>query len=265
MGAPMRASASLPRPLVGSVVQAMAVLRHLSRIEQPQGVTAIAARLKISPSSCFNILKTLASEEMASFDAQTRAYTLGPGVIALARTALGRDEVVRAAHAPMQRIAEAYDVAVGLWRLGGRERLTLMALAESLAATRIHLVVGQRQPATAGAAGRAVLAARGASPDAVRAASLQVRWQLAPSPQDYVAQVDAARRRGWGLDADQIIRGVTTVGAALCDAGGTVRDVLTASTFTGRETPDRIEAIGQAVRDAAVTVAAGVYGQGSGR
>jgi len=263
MDAFSRSSASPPRPVVGSVVHAAAILRHLGRAERPQGVTAIAAHLGLSPSSCFNILKTLAAEDLAVFDPETRTYALGPGVIEIARSALGRDEVVRAARSAMHRIAEDYDVAVGLWRLGGRERLTLTALAESEATARIHLVIGQRQPADAGATGRAVLASRNAPDDMVRLACSRVRWQQAPSPEDYVDQVRQARRQGWAIDVDQIIRGMTTVAAALCDGRGAVRYTLSASTFTGREAPERIEAIGEALRDAASGVERLVYGRGA--
>jgi DNA-binding IclR family transcriptional regulator len=263
MDQPIRSAASPPRPLVGSVVQAIAVLRHLGNIERPQGVTAIASRLGLSPSSCFNILKTLAAEELATFDPETRAYGLGPGAIELARSAMGRDEVARMARASMDRIAAGHDVAVGLWRLGGGDRLTLTALAESEAATRIHLVVGQRQPAVAGATGRAVLAARGASDAEIGVACRTVRWQQAPKPSDYVAQVGEARSRGWAIDADQIIRGMTTVASAIADAEGRVRFCLSASTFTGRETPQRIAAIGEAVRAAALVIARTIYGAGA--
>lgn len=260
MDQPMRSSVSPPRPLVGSVVQAAAVLRHLGRLERPQGVTAIATRLGISTSSCFNILKTLAAEDLATFDPQTRAYGLGPGAIELARTALGRDEVVRAARSAMHEIAKMYDVAVGLWRLGGADRLTLTALAESEAATRIHLVVGQRQPAEAGATGRAVLAARGAPDKALRVASQAVRWQQAPTSAAYAAQVHDARSRGWALDVDQIICGMTTVAAAIVDMEGRVRFCLSASTFTGRQAPLRIAAIGETLRETALDISGKVYG-----
>jgi IclR family transcriptional regulator, acetate operon repressor len=255
-----RSLASPPRPLVGSVVQAVAVLRHLGRIERPEGVTAIATRLGLSPSSCFNILKTLAAEELATFDPETKAYGLGPGAIELARAALGRDEVARAARGAMDRIAEDFDVAVGLWRLGGGERLTLTALAESESATRIHLVIGQRQPADAGATGRSVLAARGAPDATIREACRAVRWQQAPTPADYVTQVHAARAKGWAVDADQIIIGVTTVAAAITNEDGRVHFCLSASTFTGRNPPARIDTIGAAVSEAARAIARSVYG-----
>ena len=50
---------------VGSVVQALAILRHLSEASKPLGVTAVARALGISPSSCFNLLKTLVAEDFA--------------------------------------------------------------------------------------------------------------------------------------------------------------------------------------------------------
>jgi DNA-binding IclR family transcriptional regulator len=263
MDQPSRSIASPPRPLVGSVVQAIAVLRHLGSLERPQGVTAIAGRLGLSPSSCFNILKTLAAEELATFDPETRAYGLGPGAIELARAALGRDEVARVARSGMDRIAADHDVAVGLWRLGGGDRLTLTALAESEASARIHLVIGQRQPAVAGATGRAVLAARAVSDDEIREACRIVRWQHAPKPADYVAQVREARNCGWAIDIDQIIRGMTTVASTIADEEGRVRFCLSASTFTGRETPQRIAAIGETVRVAAAGIARSIYGAGA--
>ncbi len=264
MDHPTRSVASPPRPLVGSVVQAVAVLRHLGNIDRPQGVTAIANQLGMSPSSCFNILKTLAAEELATFDPKTRAYGIGPGAIDLARTALGRDETARIARPLMDALADQHDVAVGLWRLGqGTQRLTLTVLAESEAATRIHMVVGQRQPAEAGATGRAVLAARGASDHDIEQAYQTVRWQRAPGCADYVAQVHAARARGWATDTDHIIRGVTTVAAPIVDAEGMVRFCLSASLFTGRETPQQVDAIGAEVGAVAVGISRTVYGTGA--
>jgi IclR family transcriptional regulator, acetate operon repressor len=260
MDQPTPPAASPPRPLVGSVVQAIAVLRYLGTLDRPLGVTAIANHLSISPSSCFNILKTLAAEELATFDTVTRTYALGLGTVDLARSALGRDEVVKAARPGMDRLAEAHDLAVGLWRLDDRARLTLVALSESGAATRIHMVVGQRQPAEAGATGRAVLAAQGVSDRALREAFRGVRWQSTPEVADYVAQVHEARARGWAVDSNHIFRGVTTVAAVIADSTGRVRFCLSASMFAGREPPEQLEAIGATVRDMAATLGRTVYG-----
>jgi IclR family acetate operon transcriptional repressor len=261
MDQPDRPAASPPRPLVGSVVQAVAVLRHLGSLDHPQGVTAIAARLGLSPSSCFNILKTLAAEEFATFDPDTRAYSIGPGAIDLARAALGRDKMMEVARPLMNALATRFEATIGLWRLGPEDRLTLVELAESPAATRIHMVMGQRQPAGAGATGRAVLAARNVPDEEIAMAYETLRWQRAPGRDTYVAEVRAARAAGWAVDTDTIFRGVTSVAASIAGRDGRVRACLSASLFAGRETEERVAAIGAEVRDAARHITRAVHGR----
>jgi IclR family acetate operon transcriptional repressor len=261
----MNAPTDIPafaRPPIGSVVQAITVLRYLGAAPRGEGVTAIARALGIGPSSCFNVLKTLVAEDLVAFDAATKTYTLGLGTIDLARLALGRDAVVQAARMPMEVLAERHDAAVGLWRVGPRERLILAALAESGAATRIHMMVGQRQPATAGATGRAVLASRTLDDGAILAAHAGIRWQNQPAAADYLAQVREAQARGWAIDIDQINRGISTVAAVIASPGGPARFVLSASMFTGRDSPDALAAIGASVRAEASALAQAVLGGG---
>jgi IclR family acetate operon transcriptional repressor len=237
---------TLSRPPIGSIVQAVSILRLLGDSRNGAGVTAIARALGIGPSSCFNVLKTLVAEDLVGFDPVSKTYTLGLGTIDLARRSLGRDAVVQAADVPMASLAEDHDAAVGLWRLAPGERLVLAALAESGAATRIHMMVGQRQPAAAGATGRAVLAARSLDDDGVRAAYAGLRWQNAPSAAGYLKQVRKAEARGFAIDIDQINRGIATVAAVVVDHLGTVKFVLSASMFTGRDEA-ALERIGASV------------------
>lgn len=213
----------------------------------------IARAIGIGPSSCFNVLRTLVGEDLVAFDPATKIYTLGLGTIDLARRALRRDAVVEAADRLMATLAERHDAAIGLWRLAPRERLVLVALAESEAATRIHMVVGQRQPASAGATGRAVLAARHADDTAIAAAFATARWQSAPSAADYRAQVREAQIHGYATDIDQINRGIATVAAAIVDEDGAPRFVLSASMFAGRD-PSSLAAVGESVSASAQTL-----------
>lgn len=53
---------------VGAVVNAIQILRHLANAEGPEGATAIARATGISPSTTFNILRTLSNEQLTSFD-----------------------------------------------------------------------------------------------------------------------------------------------------------------------------------------------------
>ena len=249
-----------PSPVVSSVVQAVAILRHLGSLNDGAGVTAIARATGIGPSSCFNVLRTLVREDMVSFDRLTKLYRLGLGTVDLARMALGRDALVNAARAPMAQMAEDYDAAVGLWRLSERERLTLVALAETDSATRIHMVVGQRQPAVAGATGRAVLAARQLTEQQLLEAFAGVRWQDAPTPKAFLGQVRAAETRGWATDIGNVNHGISTVATVIRDGEGAVRFVLSLSIFSGRETEDGLARIGQQLSVHTAALARTVYG-----
>lgn len=260
MTAPALAPDTPSRPPIGSVKQAVAVLRHLGSIEGGQGVTHIARELGIGPSSCFNVLRTLVSEDLVAFDPQAKTYRLGLGMLNLAGAALGRNALARAAAAPMEELASRHDAAVGLWRLTAGDRLTLVVLAESESATRIHMAVGQRQPAAAGATGRAVLAARGWDDRAVGDAFDGLRWQSAPSRCEYTQQVRTTRERGFARDIGQINYGISTVAAAICDAPGDPRFVLSASAFSGRHDDAALDGIGRDLAALARRIGAAVYG-----
>ncbi|MET0250053.1 MAG: IclR family transcriptional regulator C-terminal domain-containing protein [Sphingobium sp.] len=256
---------STPRPPVGSVVQAVAILRHLGSLAEGAGVNAIARATGIGPSSCFNVLRTLVGEDMVRFDPATKLYRLGLGTVDLARMALARDALVNVARGPMAQMAEEHDAAVGLWRLSARdtdhERLTLMALAESDAATRIHMLVGQRQPAMAGATGRAVLAARTLPDAAVLDAYAGVRWREAPGADKFLRQVRDAEARGWAADNGNINHGISTVASAIRERSGAVRFVLSVSIFGGRESAAGLAAIGKDLSTLTRTLETSVYGQ----
>jgi len=253
------------RPPVSSVVQAVAILRHLGSLTDGAGVTAIARATGIGPSSCFNVLRTLVGEEMVSFDPATKLYRLGLGTVDLAHSALGRDALVNAARAPMARIAERHDAAVGLWRLSASERLALISLAESDAATRIHMMVGQRQPVGAGATGRAVLAARRQTDREILDIYAGLRWQEAPGASPFLRQVRATETCGWAEDIGNINYGISTVAAAICDREERVRFVLSVSIFSGRETAAGLAEMGRELSETARALAAAVYGVTDGR
>jgi IclR family acetate operon transcriptional repressor len=255
-------AATDPRPPVTSVVQAVAVLRHLAAIDRGRGVTAIAAAAGISPSSCFNILKTLVAEDLVVFDAETKTYTLGLGVINLGYSATRRNPVINAAEASMAKLAEEYDGAVGLWRVSSRERLMLVHLAESEAATRIHLSIGQRLPLAAGAMGRCVSAAQDLAADELARRFAAVRWAQPPKLDAYRAQIETARRQGYSIDVDQLLRGLSSVAAAIVDRAGSVRFCLSVTMFTGQHSAEAMRRIGKAVREAADAISMAGYGAG---
>lgn len=245
-----------PTTKVPSVSHSIAILRLLGKSGDSMGVTAIARALDLSPSSTFNLARTLVAEGLVDFDEVTKTYRIGLGSIDFARMALRGDTMVAAVRPLMERLAERHDAAIGLWRAADSGRLLLLALAESEAATRIHMAVGQRQPVGAGSTGRALLAARGADDTTLRAAHAGVRW---PSPLDadsYVSQVHEAASAGYGLDDQWLNPGIVSVAAVLPEPGALPRYCLSASLFAGRHDVSAVAAIGRDI--AAEAQAAGL-------
>jgi DNA-binding IclR family transcriptional regulator len=231
-------------PVVGAVVNAIAILRHLAAHPQPAGVNAIARATALSPSSCFNILKTLAREDLVEFDPATKAYAMGLGMAALARRSADPAAAFPLARPLLEGLAEKRGATVAFWRLTASERLVILGFAESGSTTRIHMTVGFRAPMLVGAGGRCVAAALNL-PDAVLAREFRkLRWENPPDLAAYRQQVADAHARGWSLDDGAFLNGVTTVGAAITDEAGAPRYVVTATVFRGQHSAAMLDRIG---------------------
>ena len=77
--------------VVESVRTAITILRFLASQSKPFGVNAIAREVGVSPSSCFNIVKTLTLEGLLAFDERDKSYSPGPG-LAMLSTAISNDQ-----------------------------------------------------------------------------------------------------------------------------------------------------------------------------
>lgn len=247
-------------PRVGSVVAAIAILRHLGTLPAGGGVNSIARSLGLSPSSCFNILKTLTDERFLDFDSATKAYTLGPGSIAVARRALDPGGAFALARPELERLAEAFQLTGALWRVSRKARFVLLGFAESEAATRIHITVGQRLPLLTGALGRCVAAHGRFGRDALAARLADIQWASAPAIDDYLADLERVRAHGWAIDESGFMHGVTTVAAPVTDDRGHLTFCVSSILFTGQYDPERLNEIGVATVAVAERLAERIYG-----
>ncbi len=217
--------------LVRPVTNALRILRYLSRAQGPETVTMIARTLDINTSTCFNILRTLASEGMVAFDERTKSYGLGIGVVQLAQGALsdqGKVEIIRPI---LQKVADDHGVTVTLWRVAESHRNVLISASQSRSAVQIHMDVGQRLPLYIGAFGRVLAAVNDVPDDALRREFKAMRWSDPPTLEAYLADVDRARRTGWAVDDGNFAVGVASVAVAVRDFSGAVRHGIVASFF----------------------------------
>lgn len=243
---------------VASVVHALNILRLLARAPTPMGVTAISRALAISPSSCFNLLKTLCSEGVAEFDPTARTYQLGAGVSDLASG--GRTDDVPALVRPrLEAMAAEYRFASGLWRVAAG-RLVLVDFIDSEMATRIHMNVGQRLPMLIGAMGRCVAAHAELTASELDDAFAKLRWARAPGRERYHREIAHARRHGWALDEGDFMRGICTIASPVLDRSGAVRYCIANTFFHGEHDAGVMAHIGARTAQCASEVSALVFG-----
>ncbi len=202
---------------VHSISQAFAILRLLAHTS-PLTLTDIGRAIGSSPSSCLNLLKTLAGEGAIERDEQNKRYRLTPAWQGVEALQDGRSaNLVDRAQPLMAQFAQAHEVAVGLWKIVSRDRMQLVAHAESDAGMRLTLADDQRQPLGAGAAGRAIAAAQAIDGSESARRFEAVRWQSDLPFTSYVAQINEAALKGFALDRGYAHRGVYTVAVAIAD------------------------------------------------
>ncbi|KAB2852406.1 MAG: helix-turn-helix domain-containing protein, partial [Sphingopyxis terrae] len=131
---------------VRSVSLAFAILRLLADTG-PLTLSDIGRSLGLSPSSCLNLLKTLAGEGAIERAEPGKRYRLTAAWQAAALLDNGGAVALADRARPlMLRFAQRSEAAVGLWAAVSRERMQLLAHAESDAGMRLRLADEQRQP-----------------------------------------------------------------------------------------------------------------------
>lgn len=237
---PAQAS-NAPATLVKPVDNAIRILRYLSVIGKATTVTLIARELKINPSTCFNILRTLVWNGVIDFDSTTKTYRTGLGAVDLANRALLRyGDVATLMHPQLERLAQTYAVTLMLWRRVGEDRMMLVSIIDSTAAVRIHLRLGQRLPLLIGASGRVMAAFGSLDETEIRRQFDQLKWGKPISIDEYLTQVDKVRKTGTAVDDGKYIPGMYTIAAPIFNLEGRLRGVVAAAMFRGQHDKETI-------------------------
>jgi len=246
--------------LVGALAAGLKILRYLAHASSPVGVSLLARELELNPSTCFNLLKTLVHERLVNFDAANKTYTLGIGMVELARGALEQGSYVRLVRPHLEEIAARHRVTAQLWQRSGDDRVVLVDRADNDAAIRVHISIGQRLPIYIAALGRCMAAQEGLSQTALRREFEKLRWEDAPSFQAYCKQIEQARARGYAVDEGSYVRGVTTASAAVADANGRAVMAISAVGFSAQFKAGDLKALAADLRDRAQQVSKALAG-----
>jgi len=204
-----------PARPVTAVSRAAGILRHLGRSQAPLGVNRIARDLDLIPSTALHILRTLAHEDLVVFDPNTKRYSLGVGILGIARDLLSRGGFVPAVQGHLEAIAAAFDVTTVAVELDGHDHMVVAGLARSRLDLSIHVNIGSHFPALISATGRCVAAQNNWDRAELSRRFKKLRWQNAPTFETWLAEIVAARRDGFAIDDGNYIRGIIILAAPI--------------------------------------------------
>lgn len=226
---PPKTKASVRVRPVPAVSRSIAILRLLGDAKQGLGVKAIADTLQLVPSTCLHILRVLVSEDLVRVDAATKRYTLSGGMISLARSVLAGSGFAQLAQPALDRLASTHGVTAMGVEVTAKQGVVVLALSKSSQPFRLHTDVGSQFNHLASATGRLIAAYSGENWTELRKKFNVIEWDKAPSFDTWKKEVEQARARGWTVDRDHFISGLTVVAVPIFDAAGRLTNTLVAA------------------------------------
>lgn len=230
------------RKQVGAIVAAASIIDLLSNEKQPKRMTAIARRLGIAPSSCFNILRTLAREDIIGFDPKSKTYSIDLGLVSIARNYFTPGGSLRVVGPLLEKFARAHELTVVIWRRAGHH-LTVVAYFDHRAPVRVHIELGARFPILSGAMGRIMAARGGFSNRELKQLFARVKWDTSIGFDDFITESEIAKQKGWAFDPGTFNPGISTISTAIEEGQESIDAVLSATMFAGQHDRKTVEVI----------------------
>jgi DNA-binding IclR family transcriptional regulator len=203
---------------VPAVTRSIAILRLLGSSAAPLGVKAIADELQLVPSTCLHILRVLVDEELVKIDPSTKRYSVGAGMLSLARSALKSGGFSDLVQPYLDELASRYGVTAMGVEPSGLKHMVVKALSVSELPVSLHVELGSRFPALISATGRCVAAFGEYTPAELKSGFESLRWQNPPTFEAWMKEVEITRTHGYGIDRGNYIAGVTVVGTPVLDS-----------------------------------------------
>ncbi len=241
---------------VPAVSRAVAILRFLARSQSGVGVVQLANALGIVPSTCLHILRVLSSEGLVSFEPLSKKYQLGAGVLALANDFVSRNSFVQVVHPYLDEVSRRHRCTTVAVEPSGPDHYIVIAAASGSQAMSVRVRVGTRVPELISATGRCLAAYGNWSQAELKRRFARLRWENPPSFETWCTQVAETKRRGYGLDVGNYIRGITVVAVPILRDEDTVIGALVSVKVSDQLSPHQLEILAGELKTAAARVRA---------
>jgi DNA-binding IclR family transcriptional regulator len=241
-----------------SVTTALALLRELANADGAVGVTEVARRLDVAPSTAHRLLSTLVANGFAMRSPTGRGYRRGPALVRLA--ARGQVQLVHlrdVAHPVLERVSRETGETAHLSILDGLDVIGIDHVESESPVVYRH-PIGSRVPAHATAVGHALLAMAPEAAEALIAEGLtRLTDATVPHASALRRSLADVRRRGYAVNNRQWHPETAGVAAPIVDEQGAAVAALGISGPASRiGRADVLDQLGRVARSGALEIAA---------
>jgi DNA-binding IclR family transcriptional regulator len=215
----------------------------LGRSSEPLTLKAISQALGLVASTALHILRVLVDEGLVKVDPATKRYSLGVGMLALARSVIEGSPFPVLVQPVLDRLAAQWGLTTIGVEISGPDHLVVVALAHSRAPFRLTVDVGSRFPALTSATGRLVAAYGNLSKAALARQFEAARWDHPPAFDDWLKELPAVRRKGFSVDRGHYAAGVAVVAVPLLDRAERMTHALVAAGLAEQLNAARCQAL----------------------
>ncbi|PCH47644.1 MAG: transcriptional regulator [Hyphomicrobiales bacterium] len=245
---------------VPAVTRAVAILRELARASDPIGVNPLARELGLVPSTCLHILRVLQDEGLVNFDANTKRYSIGLGILPLARSAIQRNAFANLVQPKLAELSAKFDVTCIATQHTEPAQMVVVCLSQSSLPFRLQVDLGSRFPVLISASGRCFAAFNTIDETDLKADFESLDWDHPPTFENWLTQVDETRKNGYAVDIGTYISGVTVVAVPMFNSSGLMNRSIVAIGISERlqaEKPSVLAKALIAVRDEVTSMEVG--------
>jgi IclR family transcriptional regulator, acetate operon repressor len=242
---------------INSLSRGVEILRLLAQSDVPMGVTDVADRLSVDPSTAYRLLATLERGGLVSQDHDSKKYSVGYGVLEIANALLRKLSVVDASDPFLRSIAAQTRESTHVAVLDGPSAV-FVARQSGAGILRVETTVGASEPAYCTAVGKALLADH--SERDLRLVYAEPLMRYTPhtitSVADLAVELERVRRNGYAFDDEELHPGVRCLAAPVRDHRGRIVAAFGVSMPATRLTRDLIPTLARDICGAADAISA---------
>jgi DNA-binding IclR family transcriptional regulator len=236
--------------LVPAVDRAAQILKLFHSADETLGVSELSRRLELNKSTLHGILNTLAYHDLLERDGRTKTYRLGYGLFTLGARVQSRMDLRAIAHPDLVELAHEVEetVLLGVFR---DEHVFILDREEAPHDLKISAQLGQRMPFCAGVFGYVF----GAAMPKAQLTKLVRERGLSAFTRNSITKLPAYRKvlarvreRGYAIESEQFLEGVSAAAAPILNGKGQVAGALCIVGLNARLPEKRLVELGGQVR-----------------